>query len=538
MAEHVIILALSAISKDRRSGQPTSYENIPLRSFAAPDLVVSDPRFCGRQTNEAPVCALLCSAHKKSDTVARIVYLKSDACGEYTLVDSAGSTCTTENVFQRAVEKFCTNESIPLPVFIPISYDPAHSQDSIDLLIKQTAGNVVVDIDTTGGLRDAVNLITLAIQTIRLRDNGPTAQGVHLGDIVYANIHSKVIEAQNEQYGLIELVNAIDSFTRYGRSQQVKDFFSDKQQSGPLKKLLEEMSGFSDNLLLCRADAIDANVTRIHRAFDTLLQESTDNYIDTGELLFRHLIPSIKAGFIQPVQAAGGFNRNRALQYVAIIRWCLEHRMLQQALALYCEKVPFCLGWLGYLAWGPKLGNFPEQHPVDEVGCIKQLSGFNSNINGVVTRAEVDRRVRIARDIRQPNLLQESPHIHPSPRLIAWKQLICSCRARTAANSDFITVTDNGENLLPAVLVWYCHLYSIRNEVMHVDADSNQRRRKELNKAVRVAFVNSEDVSSTYGTGNNPNRVDQLQNDLKKALIAPERGVKLELTAIGAQVLL
>ena len=531
MEQHVIILALSTLPAGAKSyseigneGAGTNGNNLGYR-YVCPNPNPNEPTHYvyGKQTNEAPVRYLIGRAHGDGNRVTKVVYLCSHECQEASILMEEGglARCSAEQVFQSSIKRYCSELGVNWATmdgfFVPITYKPKDSAASLGELISQTNGDVVVDVDTTGGLRDAINLMTLAIQTVRMRSRDATdTRGIRLGTLVYGNfLEPKSIEVQDEQYGLIELVNAIDSFTRYGKAEALKGYFASIQTSETLKELCNEMMLFSEDLSLCRTDKIVARGREIHRLLDKL-EQSTDEpgKLGTGELLFRSLVPSIREEFVGH-RGAGG-----AKSIVEAIRWCTERQMLQQALSLFSEEVPEYLELKGYVTWG---GTKSQLDKSKKMGRLKEACYC---YKGRKNKIKKNPNYRTFKDRLIKTKVNTCLHD-------AWTQAYCCYAAEQLADPAFMTINPEGREAVPAILIWYAHLIPIRNEITHADENASSDDRSTFNEVAKQAFGgDAEKIHCTYvEKGKDSGRhVPSLQHDITKALEALENEVFLRLT--------
>lgn len=102
------------------------------------------------------------------------------------------------------------------------------------------------------------------------------------GDVVYANFEDRQIVSQNSTFGLIDLINAVDFFTSYGRADQLCTFSEGKKfVSNETLNLCKKMEAFSDALAVCQVDDIDARAKAVQKAMatvDAALNERSGNF--------------------------------------------------------------------------------------------------------------------------------------------------------------------------------------------------------------------------------------------------------------------
>ena len=452
--------------------------------------------FAGIQANEAPVKSLIQKAHDKGCEISEIIYLCSNKCFDATVPASAlegiktfdnntDERISAKSFFVERIAEFCRENNIPLPAFNPVPYIPSRPADSLPTLNEYLDGTYEVSIDITGGRRDAVILQTLAIQLLEMQSSSNTT-----GDVVYANYEDRQIVSQNSTFGLIDLINAVDSFTSYGRADQLCAFFENKKfVSNETLDLCKKMEAFSDALAVCQVDDIDVSAKAVQKAMSTVdtalnerkknfelvsdainalddpdgwisewtLDEALDNIreaglpidlctnnleelreglekarlsytIIRGELLLHSLIPTMQKKFIPET------DDNDRLITNAII-WCVNHQMIQQAMCIYREKISECLLHFGFFTPTDYFNNLgPEKQHEIAVDLGTKCSVGNSSKHPYKTL-----------------YFFEKPKYGPD-------------------YNDYFTINEQKAGQLHTIMAWYKYLHGTRNKIMHVDS--------------------------------------------------------------------
>ena len=442
--------------------------------------VEDDGEFYGIQANEAPVKYLIKKAHDAKNPVKSIIYLCSEKCLEptipYPLLGNAipqAEHCdyTPERFFNERIEKYCKENGYETPIPSPIAYNPAGPADSLDAFIEIFESNSRYSIDITGGQRDTVILLAIASQIIKM---GATESAI--GDIVYSNYGERAIYKQNNTFNLIDLLNAINVFTDYGRADKLESFFcSNAFTKESTRKLCQSMKAFSDSLALCQVNGVESKVREIQKCLDfvelqcgtfkeqyslytdaieqingssevrertfeeamkeiSLLNPGIDfaalgndelaekletlrkpSRVNRGELLFLSLIPMIRKKFIPETDDESAMLMN-------IITWCAEHQMIQQALGIYRERISECLVRLGF---------FHGSLDVDE-SQSKELSNLCSNCKPIKN---------------QLSMYQDH---------------------------NLFSINQSKEPQLRLIYAWYIYLHEARNAVMHASSGKDK----------------------------------------------------------------
>lgn len=201
------------------------------------------------------------------------------------------------------------------------------------LIQKFAAGKkVTLHVDLTGGMRD-VNMMMLDLT--RLLDYS----GLKIGRLLYSNLGKKKVEELQNIYDLFQLMAGVEEFVNFGSVTALKSYYRGKNLSEPLKKLFDAMETFAEAIKLCHYGQFRTAIINLHDAvhdFDKHLSA------DVEDVLMARLIGRIKDDYHHIIV-------NRELDDAAVIRWCLNHDYLQQALTLYTERIPEYLGVKGIL---------------------------------------------------------------------------------------------------------------------------------------------------------------------------------------------
>ena len=168
MAEHYVLCVLSQVNAERAVTQEYTFikNGKPYASFL------------GYQTNEAPVECLIKLALNEGNPVTGIICLVSEECRK-PITTCDGVECAALSHFVDAVVDFCdsceglSGENNPARkdgFFKEVEYEAKNPAQSlrriVEVLDKEVA---LIDIDTTGGPRDAAFLLTNVVQFIEAK---------------------------------------------------------------------------------------------------------------------------------------------------------------------------------------------------------------------------------------------------------------------------------------------------------------------------------------------------------------------------------
>lgn len=319
MAKNILLLFLSTV-KTTKDGTVSKavYENLDGAET--------------ENTNESAVLYLL----KKNIALDQIFILASKKVREETfLTDDAR---THLDFFRERVEKF-----LPGVDCFVFDYDEKISGDKNIQSVAVMAGQIqqyaaqfpdekiILHVDLTGGMRDT-NMLMLDLT--RLLEYS----GLQIGLLLYSNLIcyekkiGRVDELQNI-YDLFQLIAGVEEFVNFGSVTALKNYYADKKLSESLTNLLAAMKNFAEAIKLCHYGQFRDAIINLHDA----VRDFAPAQDDTQDILMARLIGRIREDYHNLIV-------NRDLDDLEVIRWCLNHDYLQQALTLYTERIPEYLG--------------------------------------------------------------------------------------------------------------------------------------------------------------------------------------------------
>ncbi|MBQ5824163.1 MAG: TM1812 family CRISPR-associated protein [Clostridia bacterium] len=194
-------------------------------------------------------------------------------------------------------------------------------------LVEKLEGEKYIYIDYSGGLRNIQYLMASLIQFFELSH-------MHCKQIVYSQWRPpKIIDIKNI-YDISQIVQAVNDFTETGSVKKLGEIFGDVEQYGYIAKLINSLDSFVKAISVGRVDELDSIRNDIRTNLEQL-EISGENDFAQGLYagIFMLLVPNIKESFHMN-------DEENSLSYAGIIKWCLEHRFVQQAATIYVEKMP------------------------------------------------------------------------------------------------------------------------------------------------------------------------------------------------------
>lgn len=275
------------------------------------------------QTNEGAVRYLI----EEGETPDCILALCSERVRKEAKEMPDGSTRTTLEYFR---DSFLPKVHIPaerlVVIEVPDSMDEETQFQAISQLLEKIEKKDTLFVDLSGGLRDVAMLLVTVARCMRdLRD-------VQTRRVICAELNNNepVVRDRTQLYGLFDFVTAMDQFFSTGTAQKLENYLRSEGEKDPvLHALLTRINQFSEDLALCRVRKLSDDLNQIDQA----LKETPEKSQNLTDLFFQMLKDRFSTEFAELLSSG-----EKALP--ALVSWCADHGMYQQALTLLCEQMP------------------------------------------------------------------------------------------------------------------------------------------------------------------------------------------------------
>ena len=275
------------------------------------------------QTNEGAVRYLI----EEGETPDCILALCSERVRKEAKEMPDGSTRTTLEYFR---DSFLPKVHIPaerlVVIEVPDSMDEETQFQAISQLLEKIEKKDTLFVDLSGGMRDVAMLLVIAARCMR------DLRKVQTRRVIYAELNNNetVVHDRTQLYGLFDFVTAMDAFFSTGTAQKLENYLRSEGEKDPvLHALLTRINQFSEDLALCRVRKLNDDLNQIDQA----LKETPEKSQNLTDLFFRMLKDRFSTEFAELLSSGG-----KALP--ALVSWCADHGMYQQALTLLCEQMP------------------------------------------------------------------------------------------------------------------------------------------------------------------------------------------------------
>ena len=293
-------------------------------------------------------------------------------------------SCSPASYFRFVIGDYASHNAgyeIPKEAFQEIRIGNVMGADEISRAVIEAADEITkygeeihLFIDFNGGMRDVAFMLLSISNLMKLR-------GIQIEQILTTNFDNKIphpdskktekvaeICVRNPVFESVDLISGINEYVRYGRIRGLKAYFAADRdpynirgnnaqgRRGEIRKLIEDMEAFSENLQLCRTDYILLNKEALYqklKAYAIKVQsEEGENPVETAgdlgareadrlqEQLFGYVVKDILQGYHGLLDG----------ELPDIIAWCVEHDYIQQALTFCSEHLPRYLWEKGIFA--------------------------------------------------------------------------------------------------------------------------------------------------------------------------------------------
>lgn len=278
----------------------------------------------GTQTNDAPMKYLLRYLSDKAEDIKIIAIVTEEADSSFLNLEGVIEAFRAESSKNIKIKK------------VSVCEDKIEASVG-DIVAEFSAGDNVF-VDTTGGFRSSIYLLMAVIRVLEY-------SGISVSKAIYSKF-SRNNESANRivdvtgQYRMFELINSVNSFSNFGNSYELEAFFSFSDNEA-IKETISAMNDFSDAIAVCRTADLSAILERLNNALEVLQNTKLESM---DMLLFQQLISLIRKKF---------YMENNRLEYPSIVKWCLDNRLIQQAVTIYVEKMPEYLFSTKVLSYDP-----------------------------------------------------------------------------------------------------------------------------------------------------------------------------------------
>ena len=210
-------------------------------------------------------------------------------------------------------------------------------------ICEQISKKDVVYIDSAGGARTTSSLIQLFTKILKYN-------GIKNPYSLYSDIQNgaQIYDTTSFQK-MTDIADSINEFMTTGKSDQLQKYFSDKSLKQAYSDLLKTMTEFSDKIRLGVVDSLDSSVENLRICIDKCQKVSVDSEDEIGTVIINEFLPTIEEKLLGDMQ--------EGIDYLKIVKWCIDNGLIQQAITVFNEKIPRYILNKGYIKVSDSMRN-------------------------------------------------------------------------------------------------------------------------------------------------------------------------------------
>ena len=395
--------------------------------------------FHGFQTNEAPLANIMDLLSAQGQQLDRLYCLVTPQCisseewsgGEDRGLHVIDGDASTSYVSQFAF--WCARMKELRPMFADVEIIPIPLKYREDALVEDIEGQIAslaarikgdagvprewhdchIYADITGGPRYVNMMMTSVLQFLQY-------DGMRVEKMIYAD--NRTLSRQSRIYDvravgdIYKLVAGADAFVSDGSSRAIEEYFcydpdTDEAEmaiGSERRNVLRAMRAFSDAIQICQTKKIPSTLLALSKALQAF-SEMSEEMRAIEDRIFMQLIDTIRAGYGELLDVP----QSRAQHYAAIIRWCVDKGLLQQAMTLATEWIPVILIEWRIVYPTPELRSFAEaavdrMHPNWEQNFIIKPTDYQ---NLVYENRKAEAVSVLKRAVKEGSIPSDAPPI-------------------------------------------------------------------------------------------------------------------------------
>ncbi|MDY2923893.1 MAG: TM1812 family CRISPR-associated protein, partial [Treponema sp.] len=210
-------------------------------------------------------------------------------------------------------------------------------------ICEQISKKDVVYIDSAGGARTTSSLIQLFTKILKYN-------GIKNPYSLYSDIQNgaQIYDTTSFQK-MTDIADSMNEFMTTGKSDQLQKYFSDKSLKQAYSDLLKTMTEFSDKIRLGVVDSLDSSVENLRICIDKCQKVSVDSEDEIGTVIINEFLPTIEEKLLGDMQ--------EGIDYLKIVKWCIDNGLIQQAITVFNEKIPRYIINKGYIKVSDSMRN-------------------------------------------------------------------------------------------------------------------------------------------------------------------------------------
>ena len=338
--KHSIVLFLSTFATTQTSNGDDNLRHTKYKNIEEVSVDPKNPEVDCVQTNESAVRFLQAKLAKQGECIDKIYSITSKGVKEEKNFVYQGKQMCVSHV-ELFKKRLGDTIGMQEEQFEYIDYDEDEPVDTnmkallgLADKLREKAGyqdNAKVHFDMTGGMRTVTQMMTSLLYLLK-------HSKVNVGHVLYSDFTKNTVDDMSELFDINTLVAGIEEFTNYGSTRSLQDYFKGYGADGDAmsdscRELLDAMNEFSMAVGLCIPYKM-VKAVKVLQEKIALFQQSTITSVK--ESTFKYMIHTIETEYKALLQHVDNDGKLK----LAIIHWCIEKDLLQQALTLSTEWLP------------------------------------------------------------------------------------------------------------------------------------------------------------------------------------------------------
>lgn len=316
---------------------------------------------------------------RENDILSNIIFklnknLSTMESHYFDLVHRYVRQCLWERFVNEKENSFCRNINLEIHSIEIKNGIEEKLQDIEELVLGQENAedpeNIHVYVDTQGGMRDNIVMLTAVMQMLRIQN----VQIEETFAIRYGrNNFINEVYTNKDRYQIYDLVTAMTDVISYMRGdklysyfkarfdkvkklsgivndasakkdeefnqlkEQILDFLSSQEKKDKNRNLLCQLNWLTSDLVICRMDEFTEHVEAVRKRIGELSQAILDFLEESGDVLHEKKIELLRTTLFCLGKIDSSLAKDNE-QFSEKINWCLNHGYIQQALTLGAES--------------------------------------------------------------------------------------------------------------------------------------------------------------------------------------------------------
>ncbi|MCQ2974320.1 MAG: TM1812 family CRISPR-associated protein [Bacteroidales bacterium] len=309
-----------------------------------------DMYFEARHTNESILNGIqkLFKSEKKLD---KIIALCSNAVLETRSKSAEYSdiyNITAWEYYQDVAKKLFEDIDIKIVNLENINNQDRPNGEILNEICENISSGDNIYIDVAGGQRTTTNIIQLLTKILKYKGvNNPFSFYSNIQRNELGKIEKGTIENTNDFERLTNIADAVNEFVTTGKAIQFSKYYL-ALKDNDINCLLNFMTEFSDKIRLGNIENLDDTILNIKK-YIQIIKLSKSQQIEY--VILKNLLSLIEEKLI---------GNSTKIDYPQIISWCVDNGLIQQALAVFVEKMPVYMYGQGYYKYNGDVNDFAQ----------------------------------------------------------------------------------------------------------------------------------------------------------------------------------